>query len=210
MKSATWYFDFVSPYAYLQSEMLDRYDGRLDLTPVPVLFAGLLNHWGTVGPAEVGPKRAWTYRDSLLIAAREGIEMRYPPAHPFNPLAALRLVIAAGGGWEAVHVIFRSIWRDGRDLADPATVEEIAMRLGVENASERLAQPEVKNTLRDNTSAAIAVDIFGVPTIRIDGENFWGVGASDFVMDYLEDPSILVSDAMRHAASLPAAAERRR
>ena len=44
----------------------------------------------------------------------------------------------------------------------------------------------------------------------LDGENFWGVAATDFVLAYLDDPSILATDAMRHAASLPAAAERRR
>ena len=210
MKQATWYFDYVSPYAYLQSEMLDRFGGRLELTPVPVLFAGLLNHWGTVGPAEVGPKRAWTYRETLILADRAGIPMRYPPGHPFNPLAALRLTIAAGCTWDAVHGIYRFIWQEGRDMADPAAVAEIAGRLGIDNVAARLAAPEVKDRLRTNTEEAIAAGVFGVPTVRVDGENFWGVGATDLVLAYLDDPSILDTEALRHAAALPAAAERRR
>lgn len=210
MKPATWYYDFVSPYAYLQSEMLDGFESRLELAPVPVLFAGLLTHWGTVGPAEVAPKRAWTYRETLLIAAREGIPMRYPPAHPFNPLAALRLVIAAGSTREAMHAIFRFIWQEGRDMGDPGAVAEIAERLGVYDVGDQLSAAGVKAALRTNTEAAIAKGVFGVPTIRVDGENFWGVGATGFVLDYLDDPSILASEAMRHAAGLPAGAERRR
>lgn len=210
MKPAEWYFDFVSPYAYLQSEMLDRFDGRLDLTPVPVLFAGLLNHWGTVGPAEVGPKRAWTYRETLLIADQAGIPMRYPPGHPFNPLAALRLAIAAGPTWDAVHAIFRFIWQEGGDMGDPAAVAAMANRLGIGDAAARLADPAVKERLRTNTEEAIASGVFGVPTVRVDGENFWGAGATDLVLAYLDDPAILDTEAQRHAASLPAAAERRR
>lgn len=210
MKPATWYFDFISPYAYLQSEMLDRFDGRLDLTPVPVLFAGLLNHWGTLGPAEVAPKRLWTYRETLLIAAREGIPMRYPPAHPFNPLAALRLTIAAGCGWDAVHGIFRFIWQEGRDMGDADAVAEMAARLGIDDAAARLADPAVKDGLRANTEAAIERGVFGVPTVRVDGENFWGASATDLVHAYLDDPAILTRETLRHAAALPIAAERRR
>lgn len=210
MKPAAWYFDFVSPYAYLQSEMLGRFDGRLELTPVPVLFAGLLNHWGTVGPAEVGPKRAWTYRETLLLADRADIPMRYPPGHPFNPLPALRLAIAAGATWDAVHGIFRFIWQEGGDMGDPAAVAEMAGRLGIDDAQARLAEPAVKDRLRTNTEEAVEAGIFGVPTVRVDGENFWGVGATDLVLAYLDDPAILDTEAQRHAANLPAAAERRR
>jgi 2-hydroxychromene-2-carboxylate isomerase len=94
MKTADWYFDFISPFTYLQSERLSRFDGKLAIRPVPVLFAGLLKHWGRKGPAEMATKRRFTYRQVQCVAERNGIPFRFPPQHPFNPVRALRAAVA--------------------------------------------------------------------------------------------------------------------
>ena len=86
-----WYFDFISPFAYLQWMVLRRDHADLDINPKPLLFAGLLKHWGQLGPAELPGKRVHTYRLVLWQARQMGIALRFPPAHPFNPLPALRL-----------------------------------------------------------------------------------------------------------------------
>ena len=62
MKSAKWYFDFVSPFAYLQNLRLDEFSAHLKIDRKPLLFAGLLKHWDSKGPAELPPKRLFTYR----------------------------------------------------------------------------------------------------------------------------------------------------
>ncbi len=49
-RQADWYFDFVSPFSYLQLEAFDRFPADLDITLKPVLFAGLLGHWEHKGP----------------------------------------------------------------------------------------------------------------------------------------------------------------
>ena len=75
---AEWYFDFVSPFAYLQAQRLDRLrDAGLEIHYQPVLFAALLDHWGQLGPAEIGPKRELTYRAALWRSAHDGIELSY-------------------------------------------------------------------------------------------------------------------------------------
>src|SRR5260221_664563 len=58
--SVDWYFDFVSPYSYLCLHRLKQIPAPIVYKPV--LFAGLLNHWGQKGPAEIPSKRRWTYR----------------------------------------------------------------------------------------------------------------------------------------------------
>ena len=68
----------------------------------PVLFAGLLEHWGQKGPAEVPVKRRWTYRWCTWWARELGIPFRFPAAHPFNPLPHLRLALACGSKPDAV------------------------------------------------------------------------------------------------------------
>lgn len=60
MHNIDWYFDFISPFSYLQSELLHTLPADVDIRFKPTLFAGLLKHWDNKGPAEIAPKRTWT------------------------------------------------------------------------------------------------------------------------------------------------------
>lgn len=210
MTPVRWYFDFVSPFSYLQSRWLDRFDGRATIAPVPVLFAGLLGHWGTTGPAELAPKRLWTYRFCQWFADRHGIPFAMPPKHPFNPIRPLRLALAAGGDRAAIDTIFGFIWGHGRDPADPEEWPALVEAVGLADAERRIAADAVKAALRANTEAAAARGVFGVPTLEIDGELFWGVDGTDFALAFLDDPAILRTPAMVRLADLPTGATRAR
>ena len=124
MRTATWYFDFISPFAYICLHRLKELPADLSIEYRPVLFAGLLNHWGQKGPAELPTKRRYTYRWSHWWANSLGIPLRYPAAHPFNPLQHLRLAIACGPMPDAVRRIFDAVWTTGADAADPARFAE--------------------------------------------------------------------------------------
>ena len=141
---ADWYFDFVSPFAYLQSEQLAALAPRITVRYKPVLFAGLLGAHGQLGPAEIPAKRAFTYRFVLWQAKRLGIPLKLPHEHPFNPLPLLRLAIACDCEASAIHRIFRFVWRDGRLPDLPIEWAELTNDLGLPNADTRMAEPEVK------------------------------------------------------------------
>ena len=145
---ADWYFDFVSPFAYLQSEQLHSLAPRIAIRYRPVLFAGLLGANGQKGPAEIPAKRAFTYRFCIWQARRQGIALKFPPEHPFNPLPLLRLAIACDCAPEAIHRIFRFVWADGRLPDLPIEWAELASALGVPDAETRIATPEVKAELQ--------------------------------------------------------------
>ncbi len=208
MKRIDWYFDYISPYAYLQSQRLGEFAGAAEIRPVPVLFAGLLNATGNLGPAEIPAKRLWTYRFCQFTADRAGLPFRMPPAHPFNPLRVLRLSIALDGDLAAIDAIFRFIWAEGRD--PDAAWPALTAALGVADADALIAAEDVKAALKANTAAAVAAGIYGVPTLAIDGQTFWGVDGTDFALAYLAEPGILETGAMKRLETLPAAAERRR
>jgi 2-hydroxychromene-2-carboxylate isomerase len=191
MPTADWYFDFISPYAYLQAARLGNLAERVHVRARPVLFAGLLNHHGQLGPAEIAPKRQFVFRQALWLARRDGIAMQLPPSHPFNPLPPLRLAIALDCKVDAITTIFDFIWRDGRDPDDPGEWQQLTEALGVVDAAQALSDPQVKQTLRENTEQAIADGVFGVPTLVIDDELFWGYDATWFALDYLADPAAL-------------------
>src|SRR5579863_2561201 len=155
MASADWYLDFVSPFAYLQCEQLPRLEQSINVRYRPVLFAGLLEALGQRGPAEIPAKRRFTYRFVVWRARELGIALKFPAAHPFNPLPLLRLAIAADCEPEAIRTIFRFVWRDGR-LGDlPIEWAELTAELGMADASARVASAEVKAALRRNTDEAI-------------------------------------------------------
>ena len=203
--SVDWYFDFVSPFSSLCLHRLPELDTEVNFKPV--LFAGLLQHWGQKGPAEIPAKRRWTYRWCTWWARELGIPFRFPAEHPFNPLQHLRLALACGSKPAAVKRIFDSLWMSGGNAADPQRFADLSKELGIDPA--RLSSQEIKDALRNNTEQAAARGVFGVPSFVVDGEVFWGADAIEFVKAVLEDPSLLKSDEMRRVDSLPIGATRK-
>jgi 2-hydroxychromene-2-carboxylate isomerase len=203
----TWYFDTVSPFSYLALPTVEALAARRAVALRPVVLGALLVHWGTVGPAEVAPKRLHTYRLCQYLADRAGVPMRFPPRHPFRSLESLRLLTALGAPLPAVRTAFDFVWREGRDPSDPA---EFAALRGRFPGRDGLDLDGAKAALREATEAAIAAGVFGVPTLRIGAELFWGVGAIPMAEAYLEDRSILGRGEMGRLADLAYGVEPRR
>ena len=206
MKSLDWYFDFISPFSYLQSELLHTLPD-VQITYRPVLFAGLLSHWENKGPAEIAPKRTWTFEHCAWLAYKHGIPMTMPPHHPFNPLPLLRLCIALGNSPEIVHRLFRYVWREGRLPADEAHWQALMRELGATPAM--LESSEVKQQLRANGEMAIAAKVFGVPTAVVDNRSFWGLDSTDMLVAYLREDPFFSSDLLRQAQTLPQGVQRK-
>ena len=193
MKHLSFWFDPISPFAYLAFERLpSALEGiSIEVTYRPVLFAGLLKHWGQKGPAEIEPKRAWTFRHVHWLAHRHGVRMDTPLQHPFNPLLLLRLLWAcapAGGtpNRHACETLLRHIWQGGADANDTARVAALTQQLAPPH--DPLGEA-VKQRLKDETAAALACGLFGVPTVEVDGRLFWGLDALPMLADYLRaDP----------------------
>jgi 2-hydroxychromene-2-carboxylate isomerase len=207
MNELRWYFDFISPFSYLHWQKLRALeDLPAPVVPVPIVFGAVLAAHAHKGPAEIPGKREFTYRHVLWQAAQEGVVLRFPPAHPFNPLAALRLCVAAGSRPEAVTAIFDWIWRDGRAGDDVAALAPVAQALGVE--PDAIAGATVKDALRANTQAALAAGVFGVPTLDVGGELFWGNDAHEFALAALRQPGLLDTPEMQRVRELPVGVRR--
>jgi 2-hydroxychromene-2-carboxylate isomerase len=176
MHQIDFWFDPISPYAYLAFEQLPEalVGHSYHVNYRPVLFAGLLGHWGQKGPAEIAPKRAWTYRDVLWQAQRAGLPMALPAQHPFNPLPLLRLALACGPNRRVGEAVLRHVWRGGADAVDPHRLQALTAQL----APQREPQSDaVKAELKQATADAAAMGVFGVPTFAHAGRLYWGVSA---------------------------------
>ncbi|HEY4375158.1 MAG TPA: 2-hydroxychromene-2-carboxylate isomerase [Burkholderiales bacterium] len=209
MRRAVWYFDAISPFAYLHLKQFGRLPADLEIEYVPVLFAGLLKANGQKGPAEIAPKRVQTYRMCVFMAAEAGIPFRFPPGHPFNPLHALRLLCAAGASAAHVNAVFDCIWRDGLDVNLPENFAALAARLEVTDAQAAIARPEVKQQLIANTERALARGIYGVPTFDFGGELFWGSDTIALMNAFAANPGLFAAGELARVSSLPAAAQRK-
>lgn len=208
--SANWYFDFVSPFSYLQLAKVLEWRDRLEITPVPIAFGAVLKARGQLGPAEIPGKREFTYRFVQWQAEHAGATLRFPPQHPFNPLAALRLCIAAGTTWTAIEAIFAHLWRDGKAGTTAAELADVARTFGIGDAESAIAESGVKDRLRANTDAAITAGVFGVPTLAVGEEVFWGNDATPMVEEWLADPQRFAGAEYQRIAQLPLGVERRR
>ena len=188
MKNIDFFFDFISPYACLAFEKLPETLMGLSysVSYKPVLFAAMLQHHGQLGPAEIQPKRDWTYRQVAWLAHTQGVELQMPAAHPFNPLPLLRLAVASNPQGApnryVTEALFHHVWHGGADAADPQRLETLVQQIAPPRDPNG---DEVKAQLKAHTDAAIKQGLFGVPTMVVDGKPFWGFDALPMLRDYL-------------------------
>ena len=202
-----WYFDFISPFAFLQWHKLRRDAAHITVTPHPLLFAGLLSHWDNKGPVEILPKRQWTYEHCLWIAHRHSIPMQLPAQHPFNPLPLLRLCISKQNDHAGVDRLFRYVWQEGHLPSEEHAWQALLNELQITQAEIETA--EVKDSLRRHGDQAIAAGVFGVPTAVVNQRCFWGVDATDMLMAYLQQDAFFSTAASQGAQNLPVGIQRK-
>jgi 2-hydroxychromene-2-carboxylate isomerase len=208
----TFHFDYLSPYAYLawtSIHALAAEHGRT-VRPVPTLLAALLANGQTKGPAEIPAKRVYVFKDCVRSAAVLGVPLIPPPTHPFNPLLSLRASgLVEGEAQRAlVDELFRAAWGGGGGVESPEQVARAAARAGLdgEDLVRRAQEPEAKARLKAATEDAIAHGVFGVPTMRVDGELFWGLDSLAHLERFLQgDDPVRSADVERWAAIRPSA-----
>ena len=213
MRHLRFCFDVISPYACLAFEQLPQaLEGlSVEISYQPVLFAGLLQHWGQKGPAEIEPKRAWTFRQVAWLAQHSGVRLDVPAQHPFNPLALLRLAVACApaGSTPSRRIcerLFRHVWHGGLDANDPARLQVLREAL---NPPRDPDADDVKQTLKDATAQAAARGLFGVPTIEVEGRAFWGLDALPMLGAYLRGDAWFDGPEWGDAGRMPPGVQRR-
>jgi 2-hydroxychromene-2-carboxylate isomerase len=191
--SLDFYFDYLSPFAFFSWLRIEKFceQFELELRARPVVFGKLLDHWGHMGPAEIPPKSQWVGRYCKRYAALEGFDYSPPKYHPFNPLPSLRMSLNQVSGKDqhaVISAIFKAGWTEGEDLGDVARLISILEREGIDcqGFEQKIKQAETKNALISETDNAIAHGVFGVPTMIIGGQLFWGNDQFDHMQLLLE------------------------
>lgn len=209
------HFDFLSPYAYVawtQIHGLAAQHGR-EVRPVPTLLAPLLRNGDTKGPAEIPAKRLYMFKDVVRTAHRLNVPIAPPPTHPFNPLLPLRAASVLQGDDQRrlIDALFQAAWGVGTGAETPEQVARAAASVGLDGPALVAAagMPEARDRLRVQTEAAIRDGVFGVPTMCVDGELFWGFDAFGHLDRFLGGEDPVAPAALARWAELGASAQRR-
>ena len=211
MKEIHFYFDFISPYAWLAFKALppslEGISHRVHYHPV--VFGAMLKHHGQLGPAEMPGKRDWTYRQVLWLAKQQGTDLQMPASHPFNSLALLRLAVAASDNGQpkryVVESIFKYVWCTGLEASDAERFAALQLHL-LSQANVSFKDPqsvEVKQLLLQQTQQAIDLGLFGVPSMVVNGQVFWGQDALPMLRAYLQGDAWFESADWLDAGKLP-------
>ncbi len=212
MKTITFYLDFISPYAWLAFDALPQALEGISHRVVykPVVFGAMLKHHGQLGPAEIPAKRDWTYRQVQWQARSQGTPLQLPASHPFNSLALLRLATACDADGTpnrfVCDKIFRHVWCTGQDAADAERLAALSADL---KPVGDVASDTVKQQLKAHTDEAIALSLFGVPSLVVDGQVFWGNDALPMVRAYLQGDPWFQSADWTGVAQLPVGVQRK-
>ena len=210
------YFDYISPYSYFAWRQLPtlakKYESQIEAHPV--VFGKLLDKWGQLGPAEIPPKRKWLNKYCLRYAALNGFEYNPPKKHPFNPLAALRMSLKEVSGvnqYQVIDAIFKGGWCKGEDLGDLATLINILEKQSIDgkNLSQKVSEPYIKNLLVNETNMAIEKGVFGVPSIIIDDNLFWGNDQMEHIELFLDGKDPLDREMLKLHEERPRAIDRK-
>jgi 2-hydroxychromene-2-carboxylate isomerase len=177
------YFDFSSPYSYLAAEKIDDLAARHGRNVIwhPILLGVVFQQLGTVSLVKQPGQGDYAPRDMARSARYLGLPFRMPSRFPLPTQAAARAYYWLEARDAALAkrfalAVFRAFYVDDGDISAPETVLAIAGDLGVDRAAleAALALPEIKERLKRETEAAVALGLFGAPWVVVDGEPFWG------------------------------------
>ena len=178
------YFDFSSPYSYLLSEKIDDLAARFGrkVRWHPILLGIVFKTTGSAPLTLQFPAKAeYSVLDFGRSARFMGLPYRHPDKFPIATQNAARAYYWLHGRDCALarrfaHAIFRALFVNNQDVSAPDTVLDIAAELGIERGELEagLQSAEMKDRLKQEVDAALALGVFGAPYVLIDGQPFFG------------------------------------
>lgn len=177
MKKIDFYFDFLSPYSYVAWTWVRSQPYTFSYIPVSV--PSIISHLGTLGPAQIAPKRNYLFKDLLRFTKLHQIPFTTPKQLPFNSLYALRLALPEVSGSaqkEVIDAIFRAGWEHGLDIGSDEVLKKVLLEAGLpaDDFFTKMEAKESRVQLKSNIGQALGKNLFGVPTFLVDEEIFWG------------------------------------
>ena len=191
-KTVEFWYDVQSPTAHLAYWRLKQIAARTGaaIDYRPMLLGGVFKATGNRTPVNVKAKGKWMFFDMSNYARKYDVPLRPNPYFVFSSLPLMRGAILAQERGELDRyndTIFYGIWRDAKNLGDPAVIVETLNEAGLDASAyvEGIQQQAVKDKLIANTEEAVGKGAFGAPTFFVGGKMWWGQDRLDWVEEEL-------------------------
>lgn len=190
--SLEFYFDIVSPNAYLGEMVLRTIEAKhgLKFERKPILLGGLMKGVGSQPPflaLRDTPVRLKHYLYEISrFAERRSIPFTMNPHFPLMTLGIQRMAIAAKEldcETAFISAFYKAMWADGLKIDEPEVRAEVMAAAGLpaEALVAKSKEPLIKKSLLERTQAAQEKGVFGAPTTFVGKEMFFGKDTLDQV-----------------------------
>ena len=186
-KEINFYFDFISPYAYLAYKKIQSLPKDIKINYKPILLGGLHNLEGITAPAFIKPKLKHMISDCNLIAKKDKSNFIWNSKFPINSLNIMRgyLFINVENKDLYLDIIFDAYWKDNLDISNEGILKTLLEKCKIETISffNGIKDTKIKDELKSITQKAHDKGIFGAPTFIVNNKIFWGQDRLEFALD---------------------------
>ena len=190
-KEIDFYFDFISPYAYLAHKKIQLLPKDIKINYKPILLGGLHNLEGITAPAFIKPKLKHMINDCFLIAKKNNFNFKWNSIFPINTLNIMRgyFSISSSNQAEYVKTLFDAYWRDDLDISKEEILIPLLEQCKIDKDIffKKIKDPIIKEKLKDATKNAHAKEVFGAPTFIVNNKIFWGQDRLIYALDEYEN-----------------------
>ena len=191
-KSVDFYFDYGSPASYLAYTQMPALAKRTGakVNYLPILLGAVFQATQNRSPVEVPAKGKWMQADLQDFASRYGVPFRWNPHFPINTLALMRgatYAVREGFLLPYSDAIYKAVWADGQNMADPAVVGGVLKGAGIDaqKLMAAIQEQSIKDALKDSTQRAIERGVFGAPTFFVGARMHFGQDRLPYVEELL-------------------------
>ena len=186
-KEVEFYFDFISPYAYLAYKKIQSLPNDIKIKYKPVLLGALHNLEGITAPAFIKPKLKHMISDCDLIANKNKSNFIWNSKFPINSLSVMRgyLFINAENRELYMNVMFDAYWKDNLDISNEKILKNLLEKCKINSIKffDGIKDLKIKDELKSITQEAHDKGIFGAPTFVVNNKIFWGQDRLEFALE---------------------------
>ena len=190
-KHIDFYFDFISPYSYLAHKKIINLNQRNIFNYKAILLGGLHNLGEVIAPAFNEKKMKNMKNDCILISKKNKIPFKWNEKFPINSLHLMRgfLVIDNNKKNKFIDLCFDAYWRDNLDISIEKNIKKILSDCEIDHDyfEKSIKEQVIKNKLKELTSEAFKLNVFGAPTFLVNNKLFWGQDRLEYAIDELKN-----------------------
>jgi 2-hydroxychromene-2-carboxylate isomerase len=190
-KSIDFYFDFISPYSYLAHKKIINLNLRNIFNYKAILLGGLHNLAEVTPPAFNERKMKNMKDDCILIAKKNEISFKWNEKFPINSLYLMRgfLIVDDDKKSRFIDLCFDAYWKDNLDISTEKNMQKILTDCAIDRTffEKSIKEQKIKDKLKDLTSEAFKLDVFGAPTFLVNNKLFWGQDRLEYAIEELEN-----------------------